>query len=189
MDGPVMTSTPLLIALAFFFTALLLWLTRDEDTMAEDEAPTDALVETGFPDGKPRAEIVFRVFSAEDQKFIYHLQSPRLRRMYQQERRKVALHWVVRTARDVKKIMQAHRLASRESQNLDVRTETKLLLQYLRLRLTCALLILLIKSFGPHFLIDLAAHASELYRGIGRALVAEGSLRTRIATAEETTTH
>ena len=183
-----MTATPLLIALAFFFVALLLWLTRDEDTMAEDEPPSDGAEEAGFPDGKPRAEIVSRVFSDEDQKFIYHLESPRLRRMYQQERRKVALHWVVRTARDVKKIMRAHRLASRQSQNLDVRTETKLLLQYLRLRITCALLILLIKSFGPHFLSDLAAHASELYRGLGRAL-AEGSLATRIATAEETTTH
>lgn len=183
-----MTSTPLLISLAFFFAALLLWLTRDEDTMAEDE-PGDDAAGTSFPDGKPRAEIVSRVFSAEDQKFIYHLESPRLRKMYQQERRKVALHWVVRTSRDVTKIMRAHRLASRKSQNLDVRTETKLLLQFVRLRLTCVLLILLIKSFGPHFLSDLAAHASELYRGLGRALAAEGSLGTRIATAEDTTTH
>jgi hypothetical protein len=184
-----MTSTPLLIALAFFFTAMLLWLTRDEDTMAEDQSAADDPAGASFPDGKPRAEIIFRVFSAQDQKFIDHLQSRRLRRMYHEERRKVALHWVVRTARDVKMIMRAHRLASRKSQNLDVRTETKLLLQYARLRLTCVLLILLIKSFGPHFLSDLAAHASELYRGIGRVLSAEGSLAARIATAEETTTH
>jgi len=184
-----MTSTPLLISLALFVAALLLWLTRDEDNVEGDgeERPLDA-TSTNLPDGRPRAEIVFRVFSSVDQEFIAHLDSPRLRRMYQQERRKVALHWVVRTSRDVTRIMTAHRLASRQTHNLDVRTETKLFLQYLRLRLICALLILLIKSFGPHFLSNLAAHACELYRGMGRVL-AEGSLANRIATVEETTTH
>jgi hypothetical protein len=181
-----MTPTPLLIAIALFLTALLLWITREKENEELSEDGSSDSVEMRFPDGARRAEIVSRVFSSQDEKFISHLDSPRLRRMYQQERRRVALHWVLRTSRDVTRIMSAHRLASRQIQDLDVRTETKLFFQYLRLRLTCALLVLLIKLFGPHFLSDLASHASELYRGIGRVLT-EGSL-ARVA-AEDTTTH
>ena len=182
-----MMPTPLLLAIAFFVAALLLWLTREKDVEETSPEQTSDTGEVRVPDGNRRAEIVFRVFSSEDEKFVAHLRSPRLRRMYQQERRRVALHWVLRTSRDVSKIMSAHRLASRQTKNLDVRTETKLFLQYFRLRVTCALLVVLIKTFGPHFLSDLAAHVSELYRGIGKVL-AEGSMAARLV-AEDTTTH
>jgi hypothetical protein len=98
------------------------------------------------------------------------MRSPRLLRIYQEERRKVALHWVRRTSREVSKIMLTHRLASRQSDNLDAATEAKLLFQYLRLQFVCGLLVFLIKILGPHALNDLASYAGELYQRLGWAL-------------------
>jgi hypothetical protein len=115
-------------------------------------------------------ELVARIFSREDREFICLTRSPRLLRIYKEERRNVALHWVQRTSRDIRGIMWTHRLISRQSHNLDVATETKLLFQYLELRVICALLVFLIRISGPHTLHDLASYAVELYQRIGRAL-------------------
>ena len=84
--------------------------------------------------------------------------------------------------------MRAHRLNSRQSQDLEVATEASLLLQYLNLRLVFGLLGLLIRAFGPHALGDLAAHASELYQRIGRVLP-DSSLGRNPITSEDTATH
>lgn len=188
MGGAAMMTTLILIALAILLVALLVRITSWEGVEEEARGRSTSVSELDSHEGRARPEFVPRIFSREDRDFILHLESPRLKRMYLQERRQVALYWVRRTSRDVCRIMQAHRLASRQSQNLDVGTEAKLLFQYLRLRFICGLLVVLIKSFGPHVLSDLAAHAGELYQGMGRAL-SEGSLGNRVAPTEDTATH
>jgi len=188
MGGSPVTLTSILILTSMIVVALLLWVRHDNEMEESSSRGSTGSKWKGVPDSAPRAEFVSRIFSREDREFVVLLGSPRLLRMYGKERSAVAVDWARRTSRDVSRIMRRHRLSSRHSRNLDVATETKLLLQYLRLRFICGLLVLLIRSFGPYALSDLAAYTSELYQGIGRMLP-EGSLTDRLAAADDTKTY
>ncbi len=182
-----MMSISIFILLAIFLV-LLLFITGNAEASerasgAAPEGPGAEGRDAGLP-----LELVVRIFSREDRDFIFRMRSPRLQRIYKEERRQVALHWVRRTSREARRIMRVHRLNSRQSQDLEVATEASLLVQYLNLRLVFGLLGLLIRAFGPHALSDLAAHAGELYQRIGRVLP-EGSLGRNPATVEDTATH
>lgn len=182
-----MMTTSIFVLLAIFLVALLVWITSCEGIEQEATGASTSASELDNHQERVRPEFVSRIFSREDREFILHMESPRLKRMYLLERRQVALYWVRRTSRDVCRIMRAHRLVSRQSHNLEVGTEAKLLFQYFRLRFICGLLVVLIKSFGPHVLSDLAAHAGELYQRMGRAL-SEGSFGNSVAPTEDTAT-
>jgi hypothetical protein len=170
MGGSPMMTTSIFIIVAVFLAFLLLLKTWKED--GEEQARVEA-ADRARPksrDALQPQELVFRIFSRQDREFIFLMRSPGLQRMYQRERRKVALHWVRQTSREVSRIMRTHRLSSRQSHNLNVATEANLLIQFLKLQFLCGLLVLLIRIFGPHALQDLATYAGELYQRIGRAL-------------------
>jgi hypothetical protein len=180
-----MSPLSFILILLVLIIGIVLWMARDPEF--------DDFTPTASPDSDSQnyplpPSVVARIFSPEDRQFIARLRCSRLQRIYRRERSRVALYWVFRTSNDISKIMQVHRLASRRSRNLDVATETKLLFQYFKLRFLCGLLVLSIRSFGPHALTEIALQAGELYRGIGRAL-AESPLANRVATADDTTTH
>jgi hypothetical protein len=61
--------------------------------------------------------------------------------------------------------------------------EAKLLWQYLELRFICGLLVLLIETFGPHALHDLASYAGALSQLIGRTL-SDSATANRVASSE-----
>ncbi|MGB2635905.1 MAG: hypothetical protein WAM58_18390 [Candidatus Acidiferrum sp.] len=162
-----------LAAAAAFFVALLLLSNRREQ-LEEVEAPESSGQQThnrfrSVP-AFPPTELAIRIFSPDDREFIARTRSPRLQRLYKEERRKVALQWVRYTSREVSRIMRNHRLGSRQSTNLNVAAETKLFCQYVELRFLCGMLLLLIRLFGPHALMDVASHAGELYQRLGRAM-------------------
>ena len=165
-----MTSTSTFIVIGMFLILLLLLMTWGEDEEEQTRGEADDGARRKSRDALRPRELVFRIFSREDREFIFRIRSPRLQRMYQKERRKVALHWVRRTSCEVGQIMRTHRLASRQSENLAVATEANLLFQYLRLQFICGLLAFLIGILGPHALHDLAFYAGELYQRIARAL-------------------
>jgi hypothetical protein len=165
-----MISSLIFVALAVFLVALLLLITNREGGEKQVLIEADERTQPDFHEVLQSPEMVFRIFSPQDGEFIFLMRSPHLLRIYQQERRAVALHWIRRTSRDAARIMQAHRLHSRQSQNLNVATEAKLFFQYLELRFICGLLGFLTKIFGPHSLNDLAGYAGNLYQLFGRAL-------------------
>jgi len=117
-------------------------------------------------------EMALRIFSQQDGDFIRLTGSPRLWRIYLRERRKVALQWAYRTSRETRQIMRNHRLISRKSENLNAAVEARLFFQYVELRFLCGALIVLIRLFGPHVLVNLAAHTGALSYRIGAALPA-----------------
>ena len=167
--SPVMsTSIFLTCGVILVFLLRLLASGRDGEDQARVAAPERTRRKSGY--ALQSRELVFRIFSPGDRDFVSSLRSPQLLRMYREERRKVALHWVRRTSREVGEIMRTHRLISRQSHNLNVATEAGLLLQYLELRSLCSLLVLLISIFGPHALNDLATYADGLYHRLARAL-------------------
>jgi hypothetical protein len=160
-----------LAAAAAFVLLLLLLRTMDNEVRAGDRGNRSAIRIRPRNENILRpAELAARIFSKEDMRFIQLMRSPRLQHLYLQERRKVASHWVRRTAAEVSEIMSVHRLSSRQSANLKVSVELKLFLQYLQLRLLCVMLLLLIWLFGPHALVNLAAYTGELSQRIGTAL-------------------
>lgn len=178
-----MMSIAIFIALAILLV-LLLAISRSE----EREEQASAGAPERFPQvcrgTMPPLELVVRIFSHEDRKFILRMRSPELHLLYKAERRKVALHWVRRSSREVSRIMRVHRLASRQSQSLEVASEAGLLFEFLRLKVLFVLLLLLVRALGPDVLGDLAAYAGELYQRIGRAMP-EGSLGNNPAMSED----
>jgi hypothetical protein len=168
-------SLALAAAAAFFVALLLLSNRREQLEEAEDRENLGRQTRNRFRSipAFPPPELAVRIFSSDDREFIARAHSPRLQQLYKEERRKVALHWVRRTSREVSRVMRNHRLSSRQSANLNVTAETKLFCQYVELRFLCAVLALLIRLFGPHALIDLASYAGELYQRLGRT-VADG---------------
>jgi hypothetical protein len=162
-----------LAAAAAFFVALLLLSNRREQ-LEEVEVPESSGHDTRnrfcSVSSFPPVELAARIFSPDDREFIARTRSPHLRRLYNEERRKVALQWVRRTSREVGRTMRNHRLGSRQSTNLNVAAETKLFFQYVELRFLCVMLLLLIRVFGPHVLMDLASHAGELHQRLGRTM-------------------
>ena len=165
-----MMSTAIFVAVAIFLVLFLLLIMGREEVEEQETVRADASTRHECRDAIQRPELVLRIFSREDREFILLMRSPRLQRIYQEERRKVALHWVRRTSLEVSRIMRTHRLIARQSRNLDAGAEAKLFCQYLQLRFICGLLVLFIKTFGPHVLHDLASYAGQLSQLIGRAL-------------------
>jgi hypothetical protein len=171
MGGSRMSPSIALAAAAAFALLLLLLRTMDNAEQAGHHSIRPAIRNRPRNENILRpAALAVRIFSREDMQFIQLMRSPRLQRLYLQERRKVAAHWVRRTAAEVREIMSVHRLTSRQSANLKVTVELKLFLQYLELRLLCGMLLLLIYLFGPHALVNLASYTGELSQRIGKAL-------------------
>ena len=165
-----MMPTAIFVAVAILVVLFLLLITKRKEMEEQESDQATAATPSDCRDALQRPELVLRIFSREDREFVLQMRSPRLQQIYQEERRKVALHWVRKTSREVSRIMRTHRLMARLSRNLDVVAEVKLLWQYLELRFICGLLVLFIETFGPHALHDLASYAGELSQLIGRAL-------------------
>jgi hypothetical protein len=120
--------------------------------------------------GEDTALCIYRIFSAEDQKFVERQGLPRLREIYRAERTRVALFWVRSVSAEVGQIMREHRLAAGTQHNLRVRQELLLVLRYFEFRTLCGLLAFSIRIFGPHALVNLATHVLQVSQGIGKVL-------------------
>jgi hypothetical protein len=107
-------------------------------------------------------EFTARIFSLEDWAFVSGEKSSEIVRLFQHERRVVALVWVHQTKAAIHRIMREHTQATRQSQDLHLATEAKLLGHYVQLVAICDLLILAIQAAGPSRLSTLATHAASL---------------------------
>ena len=178
-----MMSTAIFVAFGILLVFVLLLIARRKEVEEREGERAVAPDQRECRNTLQRPELVLRIFSREDREFVLQMRSPRLQQIYQEERRKVALHWVRKTSREVRMIMRTHRLISRLSRNLDVVAEVKLLWQYLKLRFICGLLVLLIETLGPHALHDLASYAGELSQLIGRTLP-DAAATSRVTSSE-----
>ena len=116
-------------------------------------------------------EIVSRLFSAADSKFISGLESPGLENLFRRERTAVALHWVQETSSFISKIMRRHLEASRLSADLEIAVEARIILQYARLKLYCGILFVFIGLLGLQRLAGTAQYAERFIHRIGEGLV------------------
>jgi hypothetical protein len=107
-------------------------------------------------------EFVSQIFSRADWDFVRGVRCAGIERLYQRERRRVAVVWVRQTSAMIRKVMREHAEAARQSKNLDVLVEIKILAQYLVLMATCAILSMAIQTVGPLWLGGLAQFAQRL---------------------------
>lgn len=172
------------IAAAFLLFLLLFFLGKEAESADEVRSRTDNQSRHGRPETICPREVTHSIFSHEDFEFVLRLGSPRLLRIFREERKGVALHWVRRASHEIRMIMQEHARSARLSHNLKPAAEAKLFFQYIVLRLTCKLLMIFIRFMSPPVLRGIAAYLSKLYDQIGHAQH-EFEIATRIATPQD----
>jgi hypothetical protein len=130
-------------------------------TSRELQEPTLATAEEDGASVCPE-EFVFRVFSREDWDFVRKLKADDIERLFEKERKKVALVWVRQTSVMIRRLMREHASAARQSKNLEFSTEINILSQFLISMVACGMLSLAIQVAGPPFLGNLAQFAHGL---------------------------
>jgi hypothetical protein len=120
-------------------------------------------------------EFVASIFSHDDQEFVAATKSLHLEKLFKRERKAVALVWVRQTSAAIRRIMREHMIAARQSKDLELMTEVRLLALYVRLMFVCWVLFAVIHSTGPLWLRGLAVYADLLSQRIVGAQQAFGS--------------
>ncbi|MBV9886906.1 MAG: hypothetical protein JO119_10210 [Acidobacteria bacterium] len=116
---------------------------------------------TGDPSLCP-PEFAARIFSPADWTFVSAENSPEVSRLFRHERRVVALVWVHQTKAAIHRIMREHTRMTRQSVDLNLATEAKLLSHYLQLLAICDVLVLAIRAAGPARVGALGTYAASL---------------------------
>lgn len=160
------------IAIALLLFGLLFLLGSGTAADALDAADGDSSAPTS--EAACPTEVVKQVFSPQDFAFVARQRSPRLQHLFISERRRVAMGWIRRTSAELSLAMQEHVRMSRQKEDVEAATEAKVLLQYVRLRCLCGLLLASATVVRPSALQELAVYASELSRRLdaGKALAA-----------------
>ena len=83
-------------------------------------------------------------------------------RLFEHERKKVALVWIRQTSALIRKAVGEHAFAARQSKNLDFLKEVNILAQFLMLITSCWVLAIAIQTAGPVWLSGLANYAQRL---------------------------
>jgi hypothetical protein len=129
--------------------------------------PGRAASEEGASEPCP-AELVDRVFSRADWEFVRGLQARGIERLFQQERKKIALVWVGQTSALIRRVIGEHARAARQSKNLEFSTEIKIVAQFLVLMAVCGILSAAIQIAGPMPLGGLAHFAQRLSQRVSK---------------------
>ncbi len=113
-------------------------------------------------------EFVNRVFSRCDWEFVRGLRAGCIERLFDQERKKVALVWVRQISGMIRKIMHEHAREARQSKNLEFSTEINIFAQFLMLMGVCGILLAAIQLAGPLWLGGLAYFAQRLSQRVAK---------------------
>lgn len=113
-------------------------------------------------------ELVDRVFSRADWDFVRGLKAGGIERLFEQERKKVALVWVRQTSALIRKVIHEHAQAARGSKNLEFSTEINIFAQFLTLMAVCGILSAAIQLAGPLWLGSLAYFAQRLSQRVSK---------------------
>jgi hypothetical protein len=135
---------------------------------ATHEFPFSSVLRGGTLADPCPPEIVSRIFSDQDREFVSATHSKSLMKFFIWERRAVALLWIQETSAEIKEIIRDHVALTRRTQNLEFRAELSIFLQYIHLRLICALLFFLVVLAGPPIVQSLALYVDRLSQRFGQ---------------------
>lgn len=155
-----MITAPVAVFVGFMVLASALLAARGVVSARRGASQFDAmLLEDGSALPTCPTDLVTRIFSADDSKFIRATNSAQLARLFQMERKQVALVWVQQTSAVIQRTMREHKQVARVSHDIDFQTELKLLWLYSELMLLCGALSLAVQSIGPLGVRRLAIYA------------------------------
>jgi len=157
------------LAAILLFSAIVVWV---KSTLAEQVRASAWSESLGAKDetaGGCPPEFVTQIFAKKDREFVSALSSPQLRKLFEQERKSVALFWVQQTSAQIRVIIRQHLQASRGSRDLELATEAGILLRYGGLQFLCSVLFVSIALAGPQGLQGLAVRADALAQRIREA--------------------
>jgi hypothetical protein len=160
----VISVTLAILICSLVLLSLALLATRGSSVQRELSFRTDVPLydeTTGDPSLCP-PEFAARIFSPADWTFVSAEKSRDVVRLFQHERRVVALVWAHQTKSAIHRIMREHTRITRQSQDLHLATEARLVCHYLQLVAICDVLILAIQSAGPSHVGSLATYAASL---------------------------
>jgi hypothetical protein len=169
-----------LVAALLLFAVIFVWLRRDLTAM-KLPAPMDSLPGESESDLDPcPLEFVSKIFCSDDLSFVSRMDSPYLQKLFQRERRAVALCWVQQTAATARGIVRGHLEASRRQQDLVFLTEMGILLRYVQIQSLCFVMSLSIRLAGLQRMRALAIYADGVALRLNeahRAFLAATDLR------------
>jgi len=163
-----MSALAIFLLVAFLLLAALLsFLDGDHSASARETALQEFCAEESrFSDNREFGSLGAQVFSDEDWNFIKREESSFLDKLYVQERRAVATHWLKESAARLNAIRTNHVENSRLSKNLDVWVEARMLLLFFYLASLCWALLLIVRFVHPAtprvFALHLQSTASKL---------------------------
>jgi len=123
-----------------------------------DEGETQAaLYAESFPQ-----RLVDRLFGSEDWEFIAKQDSPRLKRLFLQQRTLLALSWLRAARANATKLIRVHSAAARKNSRLEPLVELRVIADYVAFQILCHLIALVIRLRGPVTMRRLVAYADGL---------------------------
>lgn len=127
---------------------LAYWL-FSERSFATDARPSTADTSKALRLELPSADLIERVLDPRDLAFVRKESPTETLRLFEQERRALAISWLRHTRRQVGQLMSYHAAAVRENINLRPALEIKLGLHYVRFLVLCELILGLSYIRGP----------------------------------------
>ena len=154
------------LAIGFVLIVVVILLLR------RPQASDDSLAGQSRDDGSPAAlrpgpfprESAARLFGSEDWDFILRQGSLRLKRLFLQQRKQLALSWLRSASANATKLIRAHRTAVRSNSHLEPLLELQVAADYLLFQMLCQMLALIIQLRGPVNLSRLIGCAESLSR-------------------------
>lgn len=148
-----------------------------EDALSEssqDEDPQDALLAEPFP-----KELGVRLFGSQDYDFITKQGSARHRRLFLQQRTRLALFWLRGIRANATKVIRVHSAAAGTNSRLELLVELRVVADYLAIQALCRFLGLVIWLRGPVTLSRFVGYADglskRLYEVTARVFAADFS--------------
>lgn len=146
----------LLILVAFLLrrpTAAVL----DSDDLSEGRETQTALGPESFS-----RQLVEGIFGAEDWEFVSKHGSPRIGRLFLQQRTMIALAWLRASRANATELLRLHSAAVRKSSHLEPLVELRLIADYFLFQTLCQLIAAVVWFRGPVTLRRLVGYADGL---------------------------
>lgn len=149
-----------LFATVFLVFVMLLYFLREKDSPEFMQSYDVPQVLESYKSGEIRdlRFLPYSIFSERDWNFVQNEQSPFLHRLFLEERRAVAIHWLKERAAWVRAIRANHLQRSRYSKNLNVFAEARLLFLFFYLLGLCRCLLLIVQIANANTLRSIALH-------------------------------